>query len=243
MFEFHISKMARDFYELREPLFSMSGNVILANFQAARNLAHAMNDKLDLQRHPELAINAGQINAMGLIDEILHYVTELYRAQVNPRIFGSALEFLYDVLGKKKVAHSLKTFAEFFPPRQLYTGEVDVDSYFSGLTEGIPNAEILLEELLHLWLANVNPAFSPYLSLFNDTPLKNDTEYLEIIHRLEAFFREQPGFGPEDLPLVALLRSPAIAVPHSLPGQLEYIRKYWGLFLKNILDRLLSSLE
>ena len=40
-----------------------------------------------------------------------------------------------------------------------------------------------------------------------------------------------------------MLRSPAIAVPHSLEGQLEYIRQRWGLLLGKYLYRLLSSLD
>ena len=71
--EFHISRRARDQYEFDQSLFSLSGNVIFANFYAARSFAQKMNNKRDLLRFPENAVRAGQINAMGLIDEILHY--------------------------------------------------------------------------------------------------------------------------------------------------------------------------
>lgn len=40
-----------------------------------------------------------------------------------------------------------------------------------------------------------------------------------------------------------MLRSPAIAVPHSLSGQLEYIRQKWASLLGNYLYRLLGSLD
>lgn len=42
MFEFHVSARARDFYQFDLSLFSLSGNVIFANFQAARRFAEAM---------------------------------------------------------------------------------------------------------------------------------------------------------------------------------------------------------
>jgi glycosidase len=40
-----------------------------------------------------------------------------------------------------------------------------------------------------------------------------------------------------------MLRSPAIEVPHSLAGQLEYIRQHWGFLVSNYLSRLLSSID
>ena len=71
--EFHVSRRARDRYQFDESLFSINGNVIFANFHAARLFAQKINDKRDLARYPEQAVMAGQINAMGLIDEILHF--------------------------------------------------------------------------------------------------------------------------------------------------------------------------
>ena len=77
--EFHLSRKARDRYQFEQSLFSLSGNVIFANFHATRMFAQRMNEKRDLVRFPEQAVKAGQINAMGLIDEIMHYVVGLYR--------------------------------------------------------------------------------------------------------------------------------------------------------------------
>ncbi len=77
--EFHISRKTRDLYQFDESLFSLSGNVIFINFHGARLFAQRMNEKKDLINFPDQGIKAGQINAMGLIDEILHYVVGLYR--------------------------------------------------------------------------------------------------------------------------------------------------------------------
>ena len=71
--EFHVSRQARDRYDFDETLFSLSGNVLFANFHGARVFAQKMNDRRDLVSFPEQAVKAGQINAMGLIDEILHH--------------------------------------------------------------------------------------------------------------------------------------------------------------------------
>jgi glycosidase len=96
---------------------------------------------------------------------------------------------------------------------------------------------------LMLWLANVNPAFAPFAELFDDDALKENTVYADVVAGLQAFFETQPHFGPEHQDLVEMLRSPAIAVPHSLSGQLDYIRERWGLLLGEYLRRLLSSLD
>jgi len=60
---------------------------------------------------------------------------------------------------------------------------------------------------------------------------------------LHDFFDTQPPFGPDQQNLINMLRAPAIAVPYSLTGQLEYIRTRWAELLGRYLYRLLSSLD
>jgi hypothetical protein len=241
--EFHVSRQARDLYQFDQALFALSGNVIFANFHAARVFAQKMNRRRDLVRFPERAVKAGQINAMGLIDEVLHYVAGLYREQRNPQAFGQALDWLDERLGREAVDAALCRFVDEFPPLAVYRQEVPLAGYLEGETAGVPHRQIVLEELLMLWLANANPAFSPFLELFDHAALGRETAYNQIVSELRAFFETQPAFGPDNQNLVDMLRSPAVAVPHSLPGQLEYIRERWGYLLGRYVYRLLSSLD
>jgi glycosidase len=241
--EFHISRKARDLYQFDDSLFSLSGNVIFRNFHAARLFAQKMNEKRDLVNFPDRAIKAGQINAMGLIDEILHYVVGLYRVEKSPGVMQRALDWLYEKSGKQKVDEALRKFADEFPAIAVYRGEVDLDAYLEGETAGVRHRLIVLEEMVMLWLANMNPAFSSFIELFDDSALEKDTSYPEIIEALRSFFDHQPLFGPDHQNLVDMLRSPALAVPHSLSGQLAYIREKWGYLLGPYLLRLLSSLD
>lgn len=241
--EFHVSRKARDFYQFDQSLFSLIGNVIFANFHAARVFAQKMNDKRDLVSFPEHAVRAGQLNAMGLIDEILHYIVGLYREQKNPEVMRQALDWLVARLGKETVDTALRKFADEFPSVAVYRREVTLEAHLEGETAGVPNRQIELEEMLTLWLAVMNPAFSPFLELFDDTDLKRETVYPQIISSLHEFFATQPTFGPENQNLVDMLRSPALAVSHSLSGQLEYMRERWGHLLGRYLYRLLSSLD
>lgn len=241
--EFHVSRQARDRYQFDAPLFSLSGNVILANFYAVRLFAQKINQKRDLVHFPEHAVKAGQLNAMGLIDEALHFVVGLYRQQVTPQVMQQALEWLDQKLGRQAVDASLRRFTDEFPPVVVYRGKVTPDAYLEDQTAGVPHRQIVLEEMLLLWLANANPAFSPFAELFDDTALEKETAYPQVIAGLRQFFETQPVFGPEHQNLVDMLRSPAVAVPYSLPGQLEYIRERWGILLRKYLYRLLGSLD
>ena len=241
--EFHISRQARDQYQFDHELFSLNGNVIFANFYAARIFAQKMNQARDLIRFPEQAVKAGQINAMGLIDEILHYVIREYRLRVKPEVMGEALDWMTKQVGDQALNDCLFSFADQFPPLEIYQRKIDLQDYLETSTGGVSNKQILLEEMVMLWLANMNPAFSPYLELFDDSDMEKNTEYREILTSLKDFFETQPKFGPEELNLIDLLRAPAIAVPHSLSGQLDYIRAKWGYLLGDYVFRLLSSLD
>jgi len=241
--EFHVSRQARDRYHFAETLFTLDGNVLFANFHGARVFAQKMNDKRDLLNFPEQTVRAGQLNAMGLIDEIMHYVVRLYREQENPTVMQKALAYLDAQLGKEAVDATLAAFADAFPPVAVYRREMTLEEYLSDEGEGESRREVVLEELLLLWLANSNPAFAPFLELFDDSDLEKQTAYPQMMQALHYFFETQPLFGPDNQNLIDMLRSPAIAVPHSLSGQLDYIRTRWATLLGKYLYRLLSSLD
>jgi len=241
--EFHISRQSRDRYQFDQSIYSISGNVILANFHAARQFAQKMNLQRDLVNYPERAVRAGQINAMGLLDEIMHIVIGQFRKQHNLQVFSEALTWLDGMLGEKEVDQMLQQFINEFPPIAVYNKIISAEKYLNESSDGVHNRQLVLEELLVLWLANKNPALAPYIELFDDSRLKKESAYAQVFSLLHAFFETQPQYGPDQQNLIDMLRSPAIAVPHSLEGQLEYIRQRWGLFLGKYLYRLLSSLD
>ncbi|MFW9997272.1 MAG: alpha-amylase family glycosyl hydrolase, partial [Candidatus Odinarchaeota archaeon] len=95
---------------------------------------------------------------------------------------------------------------------------------------------------INLWLYNINPAFSPHLELIDDAVLEKSS-YIPIINEAKAFFETEPYFGPDDQDLVEMLDSIAKASPHSLSGQLEFMREKWGPLLGNYLFRILQALD
>ena len=242
--EFHVAGALRDHLGLEEALFQLTGNVILADFGATRRLAARLNERHESAAHPERAVLAGDLNAMGLLDEILHGVVALYRQQRDPDAVAKALLELERELGRETLDGTLLAFVERFPPLAVYRDGGTPGSY---LADATANREAALEELLLLWLANVNPAFRPFGELFDDGELVAGSAYQDVIAGLASFFQAMPPFGPDDQPLLDLLRAPALASPDSLVGQLRYVRERWGLILTRVGgrfgDRLLLSLD
>jgi hypothetical protein len=246
--EFHVSHQSRERYKFDDALFSSSGNVIFADFMAARRFAQLMNAQRDLVSHPEQTVRAGQINAMGLIDEILHQVIEDYRQKRNPAVMQEALDWLGDNLSPEQVDAVLLQFTHEFPPLAVHRQELSAEEYLEGVSRRpdgslVPNRQIALEELLMLWLENENPAFQPFGELFDDTSLERPQIYPRLVSSLVEFFDSQPSYGPDNLSLIEVLRAPAKAHPDSLFDQLEFIRRRWGGMLSFILARLLTSLD
>jgi hypothetical protein len=241
--EFHIRREIREEYGLDKSLFSLRGNVILTDFRQVRELSARLNAGCDPNVYPERIIRAGQLNAMGLIDEILHYMVALYREQVCPDVFDTALARIEKNLSSQKTGALLERFCSQFPPKPVYGGESSVESYLEGSDAGESNRSLSLEEILLLALANLNPAFRQFLFLFDDSDLAKRTVYPGAIDELKAHFMELPVFGPEGMNLWDLLRAPALASPDSLAGQLDYMRKHWGLLLGRFITRLLTGLD
>ncbi|MDR0323194.1 MAG: alpha-amylase [Treponema sp.] len=240
--EFHINRDVRKEYELKDSLFALTGNVVLADMKQTRELAAKFNLKQD-PAFPERFIKSGQLFAMGLIDEILHFVVALYREQVQSDIFETALDRLENNLGEDKTDALLTSFSNQFPPRQVYTGEKKVKEYLKSKEEGDSCRALSIEETLLLALANLNPAFKPFKFMFDDRDLSKKTVYPDAIEELKEHFKELPPFGPDGMNLWDFLRSPALASPDSLTGQLEYMRKHWGLLISKFMARLLMSLD
>jgi hypothetical protein len=242
LMEFHINNDVRHEYSLSDSLFSLTGNVVLADLKQCRELTNKFNLKQD-PAHPERFIKAGQLYAMGLIDEILHYVVSLYREEVQGDIFETALERLNVNLGENKTNALLSVFSGQFPPRPVYKGEKNIEQYLKGKEDGESCRALSLEETMLLSLANLNPAFKPFKFLFDDKDLSKKTAYPDAIEEIKAHLKEMPVFGPDGMNLWDFLRSPALAFPDSLLGQLEYMRKHWGLLISKFMTRLLMSLD
>ena len=243
MFEFHVSRLTRDKYNFDKSLFGLDGNIIFANFLEVRKFAQKINLKRDLINNPDSIVHAGDINALGLMDEIFHLVFLKFQQNNSPKLLDELVSHLTNVHGEDKIINLFTQFLIEFPPVNVYNEITSVMDYIGGSTNGRQNASLVIEEIIFLWIVNQNPAVGSLMELFNDSSLAQNTNYSHIIHTIRGFFKSKPYFGPENQDLISMLRSPAIAVPHSLSGQLDYIREKWGALIGDLLYRLLAAID
>ncbi|MFZ2780877.1 MAG: alpha-amylase family glycosyl hydrolase [Rectinemataceae bacterium] len=264
--EFHVHASLRSALGVSAPLFRTSGNLIISDYAMARDFAARIRASgLGASAGPG-ALNAGRLNAMGLIDEMLHLVFRLYREQQAPDALAVAGKTMAASLGRSASESLLSDFTERFPPADVFAGTAAAEDWLasssslseSSLSDGsvpesapVPNRELALEELILLKLANENPAFAPFRFLFDDgireeaplpASLAAETDYRKAFEALEKAFKGMPGFGPDGLDLIELLRAPAKACPDSLEGQLRWIVERWGASFGGLDARMRSLL-
>ncbi len=230
-FEFHVSSEARKKYKLDENLFTLTGDLVIANFTGARKLADKINQVKKGESHPQNLTTPGQINAVGLIHEILHFLLGYYEEKINPGAFTRVLKHLKENLTVEETDKVLLNFIEEFPPLDVYKGNIGAEDYLIGTTGNKPNREILIEEVILLHLQNNNPATSNLSDLYSDKPLAGKTKYTGFLDETEKFFITEKTLGKENLPLLQFLRTPIIKSPYNLEGQLDFILKEWGVFV------------
>lgn len=257
--EFHVHAKIRSIASLDSALFKTSGNLILPDFTAARAMAQALRSKKSLLGLNAEKLSAGRLNALGLIDEILHIVFRMYREQSEPKLLEQFALELEKGLGTEESKRLLREFCLRFPSSDVYRGLANVEDWLEqsqevGQAEKVPNALIALEEMILLKLANENPAFAEFRFLFDDgtgakeakpDSLGAATRYREAFRILENLDTSLPRFDVDGgrYSLFELLRLPAAQAPESLEAQLTWIKKHWGLRFKGIGARILSSFD
>jgi glycosidase len=240
--EFHISRAVRDRLGLDELLFSYSGNVVFGNLAAGRTLAQKMNEARGADADPAGIVNGGALFAMGLIDELNHALVARYRTDVDPNVLSEAVQWFARQGEPAELERLLLTFTQQFPNVAVYQGKLTAAEWLKGSTEGLSNRETALEELLLLWIANINPAFKPFRELFEDQPLKQATIYQSVTESFPAYFSTRPAIAPEIGTLLDALCAPMLASPDSLTGQLDFMRENWTQHLGEDLKRVLLAI-
>jgi glycosidase len=244
MMEFHISRQARERYQFAESLFSYNGNVVFGNMGACREFAYRMNTVREAHKHPERAVHAGQLWAMGLIDEVSHVLMARYREQFDPEVMTRALDWFSAQVGPEAVEAMLIAFVEQFPGQSVIRGVETPKQWLAGSTGGTPHRAAALEELLLLWSANRNQAFRPFEELFEEKSLAEKTVYRKVTAQMPEYFATRPLIPVPDakpLSLLDLLRAPAEGSPASLSDQLQLIRKLWKPLLGEDVERLIQA--
>jgi len=241
--EFHISREARDRYQVRDILFNFVGNVIFGDLAASRELAHRMNEVRGSAADPERTIHSAALFAMGLIDEVSHVLIARYRRERDPDVTRAALTWFAARVGEEKVDGLLHAFVREFPNVAIFRGEQQAEEWLKKSSDGLSHREAVLEELVLLWLANRNPAFRPFRELYDDSKLSQSTAYKQVTAELGSYFATRPETGMGRGNLLDLLKAPMEAAPDSLSGQLAWIRENWAPYLGESFRKVLLAVD
>src|SRR3972149_6055788 len=189
--DFHISHSARTKYKFDESFYSVIGNLIIANPMAARYISAKINEVRKSEGLYDQLVTAGEINALGILHEVYHYLINHYSDKENPGVLQRSIEFLTSQLNEDNINKVLLKFIDEFPPLDVFREKIKAKDYLNGKTDNKPNKEIILEELIILHFENINPAASRLNELFSDKKLKHETPYIELINKTEEFFDKE----------------------------------------------------
>ncbi|MCE1190416.1 MAG: alpha-amylase [Ignavibacteria bacterium] len=223
----HVSADSRVKYNIPLNFFSITGNIIVADFHAARQLSEIINAERR-KEGSDTFVTPGLINAAALFHEVLHYVISKYEQEINPGVLQRALENF--TAGAGFASHELLLqFVTLFPPKPVITGRMTAKEYLSGYTGTKSNTVIIYEELLLLYLENINPAITPLKDLFDDTMLKKMPVYEQFINHSNRFFEDEKPIGITGFSLLRFLQMPIDAHPDNADLQLKYMLERWGI--------------
>lgn len=238
-YDFHISNYVRQKYNLKSDLFSITGNVVFPNYRAVKEFVHHINS----QKTSDY-LQPGQLNAMGLLDEIYHFIFRVYETKYNPKVFAKAIDYLKREIKPETLENVLLDFIVKFPPKEVYENKITPIHYLYSFNGNRSNFETTLEELILFFFANFNPANKQFKELFDESYLSTIKDYKKIIEKAEVFFENEKPFEEFNISVFTLLKLPIINAPNCLEDQLKYIKENFGVILDpEFLDRLLSSID
>ena len=229
-YDFHISGYSRKKYRIDESLFSIDGKIIITTPYQARLLSENINIVRRSEGKADQQVTPGQVNGLGLLHEIFHFMINYYQENINPGVFARSLNYLKSKF-KDDLDKILLEFVNEFPSMQVYKNNVTPIDYLNGFTGTKSNKEIILEEIILLSIENINPATVLLKELYDDSGLVKKTPYLNLLDETENFFLKEKPIGTDNLPLISFLKHPILSSPDSLEGQLTFILNKWGVFV------------
>ncbi len=205
----------------------------------ARLLSENMNAKRDFSRPKTQPARAGEVLAMGLLLDILRYLTGFYCTKVAPGALTQALEWTRERAAPIVVDRSTSVFVQLYPPGEVRSQRVPGPVFLSQTRAPLSNLEHVTRELILLRLSMSNPAMDTYQELFDDTTLKTRAPYVPLVEHLAAYFQTLPAFPGTREKLFDLLTAPMRACPDSIMAQLEFLHREWAALLPDfLLERL-----
>ena len=116
-YDFHISKPSRLKYDFNESFYSLKGNLIITSASNARFISGKINEVRKSEGAYDQLVTPGEINALGILHEIYHYLLNQYGNDENPGVFNRGLKYLTSAISKDALDNVLLNFIhEFIQP-------------------------------------------------------------------------------------------------------------------------------
>ncbi len=215
------------------------------SIQAVRKITHQINLKRAAGTYHPTPIRTEDLYALGLIVDALRYLASEYYHHEYPGALAGGRRHAEALLGEGSPGKVASSYVHLLPPQEIMRTEArDESGFLDRETVGVANRDLVDVEAILLYITMRNPATKPLRELFDDQPLQARAPYLPYVVGLEEYFEEQPPSKLLGQPIFHCLRAPIHASPHSLQGQLQYIRDRWAFFLpQHILDRITLTLD
>jgi len=235
---FHISLPARQRYAISDELVTLRGDVMLLDANVCAQVAAAV-ERLRSPQEPPLV--AADLLAGAVLEEVYHLLIAHHRQHVDAALFERSHRAVRAELGDDCAA-TLEAFVQRYPNREVARGALTPAAYLALRQDDLSGAEVVLEEMVTCFLANVNPALAGARPLVDDAPLRARSAYERTLAIVRDGLGHAPGVGGSGGSLFDDLLAPMRAAPNDLRGQLRFVRERWGGVLGVAFDGLVGTL-
>lgn len=237
-----ISRVARRRFSFAEAFSFTSGKGKAQ--QLSRILAANINNHIKQNAPSEITVKASYIYSLGLMHTIFKTIIHEYRKSVDSSSSDSSdsSNFLKKKLKTKRIDENFQEFIIQFPVSKVYKKEISEKEYHTELQKS-NSEDVLITDMLLVWVLNRNPVFKPYRSLFSENYLQEKAEFELIVTNLYHFCETVKGKNLFADNMVDLLLEPSRKYPDSLIDQLKFLKEKYRSILGDLLKDLLLSFD
>ena len=209
-----------------------------------RKLSDRINKDDSRQSDGLPTVHAETLLALRTINQVLRFIATQYFTQENPGCLERGRQWASQQLGTEAITALYRSFVELFPPLEVQLARRTGRDFLAGTDEQGHGMDKATLEMLLLFLNTSNPAATEAVHLFDDQELRRQALFVPFITGLEDYFEDSEPAGGEGGSLLHLLRSPMLASPDSLSGQIDFIRQNWAHLLpEEFIKRLQNALD
>lgn len=207
-----------------------------------RQLADRLNQ---LAAQESAQAKPGELRLFAVINRIFRHLLRSYLDLQQPHLEEKILTATNLDFTSGPLAQVIHQFVQIYPPYDPSgKNAISPRTYLAKDSKQLTKRRQIIREALMLRVFMENPALTTIRPLFDASRLADDSPYDTVTSAMEKELEEAPPCAPFELPIMRLLRAPQKASPHSLAGQLEFIRQNWKELLPaGVLDEISSVFD